>query len=373
MSERIEIRFPAIRISQSGGRPLYAFVADRHELSSFITVSRLERDDNAQAVGYQRPEVLSHIDEIRSYLDTEGAILPNALVVAFDDRVSFERLNGDQADSTSSLGNLVVPLDEKAPLHEKPAWIVDGQQRMAALQNTSKENFEVCVVGFIAEGPEEQREQFMLVNSAKPLPKGLVYELLPRTDCRLPENLAKRQLPARLMDRLNHDEDSPLYQRIKTHTNGDGIIKDTSILDMIENSMRDGVLYRFRNPGSGDHDVESMVEVLKKYWEAVSEVFPEAWRSPPSRSRLTHGAGIISMGYVMDAIVDRYRTEGLPSKRQFVHDLEMIRPECSWTEGDWEFGDGIKRRWNDIQNTSQDRRQLANNLMVKYRELTDIK
>jgi len=350
MSRTREIRFPALRIIQSGGRPLYAFVAEGHDLSSFITVSRLERDGDAQAVGYQRPEVLSHIDEIRSYLDTEGAILPNALVVAFDDRVSFQGLHRSKEDSTSSFGSLVVPLNEEAPSHEKPAWIVDGQQRMAALQNTSKENFEVCVIGFIAEGPEEQREQFMLVNSAKPLPKGLVYELLPRTDCRLPENLAKRQLPARLMDRLNYDEDSPLYKRIKTHTNNDGVIKDTSILDMIENSMRDGVLYRYRNPGSGDHDVEAMVKILKTYWKAVSEVFPEAWMSPPSRSRLTHGAGIVSMGHIMDAIVDRYRTEGMPSKRQFVNELEMIRPECS-----------------------QDRRQLANHLMVEYRELTEAK
>jgi DGQHR domain-containing protein len=373
MSEHNEIRFPAIKISQSGGRPLYAFVADGHELSSFITVSRLERDDNAQAVGYQRPEVLSHIDEIRSYLDTEGAILPNALVVAFDDRVSFEGLNREEAGSSSSLGKLTVPLDGEAPMHEKPAWIVDGQQRMAALQNTSKKNFEVCVVGFIAKGPEEQREQFMLVNSAKPLPKGLVYELLPRTDCRLPENLAKRQLPARLMDRLNYDEDSPLNQRIKTHTNDDGVIKDTSILDMIENSMRDGVLYRFRNPGSGDHDVEAMVELLKNYWRAVSEVFPDAWNSPPSRSRLTHGAGIISMGYVMDAICDRYRTKGLPSKQQFVNDLEVISPKCNWTEGVWEFGDNINRRWNDIQNTSQDRRQLANHIMMEYWKLVGTK
>jgi DGQHR domain-containing protein len=362
-----ELRLPAITLRQSRGRRLYAFAVSGDVLPSFVTVSRLQRDEDAKLGGYQRPEVLSHIDEIRSYLDSEEAILPNALVVAFDDRVSFEPVENGH----SHFGELIVPLDENASSHDKPAWIVDGQQRMAALQNTSKENFEVCVIGFIAEDQEEQREQFMLVNSAKPLPKGLIYELLPMTDCRLPENLSKRQLPARLMERLNYDEDSPLHQRIKTHTNPEGTIKDTSVLNMLENSLNDGVLYHYRDSRSGDHDVETMLEVLKTFWRAVAEVFPKAWTRPPRRSRLTHGAGVVGMGYIMDSIAGRYRHKGIPSKKHFVDDLEMLRPACNWTEGEWNFGDGVSRRWNDIQNTSQDRRLLANHLMVRYREMTD--
>ena len=40
-------------------------------------------------------------------------------------------------------------------------------------------------------GAEEQ-EQFMLVNNSKPLPKSLVYELLPAIENEVPPKLRKR-------------------------------------------------------------------------------------------------------------------------------------------------------------------------------------
>ena len=52
----------------------------------------------------------------------------------------------------------------------------------------------------------EQRSQFILVNSTKPLPKGLIHELLPVTPAEdLPLPLLKRRYPAQLLDRLNYD------------------------------------------------------------------------------------------------------------------------------------------------------------------------
>ena len=51
---------------------------------------------------------------------------------------------------------------------DKPGWIVDGQQRSAAIRNAQVSAFPMCVVGFVAETDAEQREQFILVNSTKP-------------------------------------------------------------------------------------------------------------------------------------------------------------------------------------------------------------
>jgi hypothetical protein len=39
--------------------------------------------------GYQRPEVFSHISEIRNYIESKNPLLPNAIVLAFDHRVKF--------------------------------------------------------------------------------------------------------------------------------------------------------------------------------------------------------------------------------------------------------------------------------------------
>jgi hypothetical protein len=246
---------------------------------------------------------------------------------------------------------------------------VDGQQRVAAIRDARLERFPVCAVGFMAADDREQREQFILVNSTKPLPKGLIYELLPNTEARLPSLLQKRRFPTYLVERLNHDEDSPLRAMIRTPTNGGGVVKDNSVIKMLENSLSDGVLYRFRTQAGAERGEERMLDVLKAFWAAVAGVFRPAWGLPARRSRLMHGAGVVGMGFVMDAIAERHRLSGLPTREQFRADLEPLREVCRWTDGYWEFGLGVQRKWNEIQNTPKDVQLLADYLLVQYKAL----
>jgi DGQHR domain-containing protein len=365
---------PAIEIKQGPRRTLYSFAVDGKRLPEFATISRIKRDAEGGLFGYQRPEVLSHIAEIRRYVESQDPMIPNALVVAFDQRVRFEPFEDSQFDTDySRAGTLVIPVDKSVPDADKPGWIVDGQQRAAAIRGAAVKSFPICVIGFIAGDDAEQREQFILVNSTKPLPKGLIYELLPNTQAVLPALLQRRRFPAKLLTRLNQDEDSPLRTVIETATNpiGDpprGSIKDNSILKMLENSLSDGLLYRFRD-GDGQGDAETMLIVLKRFWSAVAGVFDDGWGLPPRRSRLTHGAGVISLGFVMDAIGDRFRGNELPTIDEFAQNLEPLRPVCRWTEGYWEFGMGVTKKWNEIQNTPKDIQLLANYLLVQYRRL----
>jgi len=105
---------------------------------------------------------------------------------------------------------------------------------------------------------------------------------------------------------------------------------------------------------------------VKSYWAAVRLVFPEAWGLPPRRSRLMHGVGIVGMGYVMDAISDRYLPERFPTTEEFADDLSRLQPVCRWTSGVWNFG-SIERRWNDLQNTPRDIQLLTDHLLFEYR------
>jgi hypothetical protein len=82
---------------------------------------------------------------------------------------------------------------------------------------------------------------------------------------------------------------------------------------MLENSLSDGVLYRFRGTDGKEPDVDAMLEILKAFWGAVQEVFKDAWALSAKRSRLMHGAGIVSAGFLMDAIAERYRPKGIPT------------------------------------------------------------
>src|SRR5262249_37164254 len=157
-------------------------------------------------------------------------MIPNALVVAFDERVSFEPARGKSGTDYSRPGTLLIPLHANGTDAERPGWIVDGQQRAAAIREARLAGVPVCVIGFLAASAQEQREQFILVNNTKPLPKGLVYELLPVTEATLPSALGRRRFPALLLDRLNRDEDSPLRWAVRTPTVPGGRIKDNSLL-----------------------------------------------------------------------------------------------------------------------------------------------
>ena len=362
-----ERRIPAIEVRQSPGRILYSFAIDGKLIPSFAAISRVHRREDALE-GYQRPEVLAHIAEIRDYLEGESPMIPNAVVIAFDNRVRFEPgvVANDQL-SYARAGELVIPYDPDSDDAGKPGFVVDGQQRLAAIRDAALEEFPICVSAFIAHGVRDQIEQFILVNSTKPLPKGLIYELLPSTQTTLPSLLRRRRFPAYLLDRLNRDAESPLKGLIQTPTTPLGIIKDNSILKMLENSLSDGLLYRFRQASPEEGDAEAMLTVLGSFWSACRDVFPNAWGISPKRSRLMHGAGIVTMGFLMDAIADRHRSERLPSKHSFRVDLEVIKADCRWTDGYWIFGPGRERKWNEIQNTSKDIQLLSNHLLVLFR------
>jgi DGQHR domain-containing protein len=355
------LKVPAIEIRQGKNRRLYSFAVDGKKLHDFCTVSRVSRHDAEGLSGYQRPEVVSHIMQIKDYLESENPLLPNAIVVAFNSTVQFKPSSNGKSEM-SRIGTLLIPVDPKCPDADKPGWIVDGQQRSAALRDARIESFPVCVVGFVAEGYEEQRQQFILVNATKPLPKGLIYELLPSTEGKLPLALVRRRLPSLISERLNYDQGSPLEGMIRTPTNGTGVIADNSILKMLENSLTDGVLYDYE-------DIDSQLEVLKEFWDAVRRTFPDAWGKLPRLSRLMHGAGVISMGFLMDTIADRYRHQCRLTSKLFQQELEPLRKVCRWTEGYWDFGNGDSLKWNEVQNVPRHIQMLSNFLLGQYRVL----
>jgi len=368
MSTTSQLRVPALEVRQNGSRVFYAFAVDGKLIPRFAAVSRIEREANGRLKGYQRPEVLAHIQEIRTYIESVDSLIPNAVVIAFDGRVRFERTrNGSKDQPYSQLGTLVIPITAGESEAEKPGFIVDGQQRLAAIRDAEVRSFPIAVTAFVTDDLRQQTEQFILINSTKPLPKGLLYELLPATESRLPSHLEKRRYPAYLLDRLNRDVKSPLKGMIQTPTTPMGVIKDNSVLRMIENSISDGALYRFTDESTRQTDDAAMIAVLSRFWSAVREVFPNAWKLPPRRSRLMHGVGIVSLGFLMDAIAERLRRKSIPSASDFAGDLRGIREVCRWTDGYWDFGPSLKRKWNELQNTPRDVQLLANYLLHEYK------
>jgi DGQHR domain-containing protein len=361
------LRLPAIAVKQGKGRTLYQFAVDGKLLDRFATVSRVHRDGEHQVQGYQRPESLPHIASIRRYIESDAPMIPNGIVIAFDRRVKFIARAGKSSVAYATAGEIVIPLDASTEADELPGWIVDGQQRTAAIRDAEVARFPIPVTAFITDDQEEQRQQFILVNSAKPLPKSLIYELLPGTKGLLPPALARRKISAELLDVLNWDDTSPFHWRIQTPTMPEGVIKDNSVLRMLDNSIIEGYLYNFRDPTDGSGDIVEMARVVNAFWSATAMVFPSEWRSTPRHSRLVHGVGIVSMGFLMDAMADRLHGRHRLDVNAFVGELSKISDRCHWMSGEWQLAAGLNRRWNDFQNTTRDIQLLTNHLLALYR------
>jgi DGQHR domain-containing protein len=370
MTTKNEIQIPALEIRQGKRRVLYQFAIDGKQIDRIATVSRISRSRDAHVHGYQRPEAIAHISSIRKYLESKDPMVPNGIVIAFDKRVKFVPDKNASAVSYARTGTISIPIVTPSKGVEVPGWIVDGQQRTAAVRDADIDHFPMLITAFITDDEDEQREQFILVNSAKPLSKSLIYELLPGTNALLPPALARRKTSAQLVEAMNHDPASPFHHKIQTPTNPEGVIKDNSILRMLDNSLTEGALYRYRNQTDGTGDLPSMQLVLNSFWSAIAEVFPEDWESVPRNSRLVHGVGIVSMGYVMDAIADKPNLQADQLQEAFVKELRKLKPHCAWSAGSWNFDGGVTQEWNHLQNTSRDLHLLSNHLLSLHRSLS---
>lgn len=369
-TEQQVVRRRALRVIQDPKHPLYLFTLTADELFQIADISRVSRDEMGKLIGYQRPEVKKHVKGITEYLDSGAVLFPNPIILALSSSATFKEVRGPKVDEgLAEAGTLEIPLP--AADQAKPAWIVDGQQRALALSRCARKGFPVPVNAFVADDLDSQKEQFLRINNTKPLPRGLVNELLPDFDSVLPANLATRQAPARLCEILNRDPQSPFEGLIhrasmRGKAKGKAVVSDTAVLQMIQESLTtpSGCLFPYRNIATGETDFGGVQRVLVLYWTAVKETFPEAWGLPPVRSRLMHGAGIRSMGRLMDRIMSSIRIDEKGAPKAVRRELLRIKDVCQWTSGTWDELGGLK--WNEIQNVPVHVKILSNLLVRAY-------
>jgi DGQHR domain-containing protein len=365
----------ALKVSQKGGRFVYLLSLKAEELLQFASVSRLSRDDDEKLIGYQRPEVKRHVQEIIEYLESPNMLLAHPLILSFGSEIKFVSSRGaNTSDGMAVAGSLRIPVPSNEG--EKPAWIVDGQQRALAITRCKDKSFPVPICAFIADDVELQRDQFLRINNTKPLPRGLVTELLPEVSSPLPPRMAIKKIPSALCDLLNRDEKSPFRNLIRRPSGAgksetltkQAVVTDTIIVKMIEESLTNpsGCLFPYRNMGTGQFDHNAIWAILHMYWSAVRDTFPEAWGKPPTESRLMHGVGIRAMGRLMDRIMNSVNYRQKDSFKTVRRDLALIAPMCRWNSGKWEELGGIG--WNELQNFHKHLAMLSNFLVRAYLE-----
>lgn len=358
----------ALKVKQDAV-PVYSFYINSKDILKVADISRIRKDSADKLLGYQRGEVQNHIDEIVEYLNNEKVLFPNAIILAMSSEVQFKQSRGPRVgDGTSFAGVLEIPIKKDS---QKVAWIVDGQQRTMALQKCKVMNLMIPVTAFISDDFEIHRTQFLLVNKVKPLPKGLINELLPEVNTTLPPSLAKNKIPSAICNILNKDPESPFRGLIIRQTtdrtnNKTAVITDNGLIQVIRTSLNNvhGCLYQYKNVATGEIDVESIRKVLNLYWMEVKNLFPDAWGKHASKSRLMGGVGIKSMGILMDRIMCNINPNEANVQQKVKKALKPIKPYCAWTDGTWKQLNNCS--WRQLQNTASDVKNLSNMLIRVY-------
>lgn len=363
MTATKSISIRAVKTLQAGV-PVYAFFLPGAKVLEIADICRLERTKE-RLEGFQRDAIQKHIAAMVDYLNSGDVLFPNAILLALSPRATFSRSRGPTPDGLIPSGDAGVLRLPRLSDGSKCAWIVDGQQRSTALARSADADLPVPVIAFVSDDLQVHREQFILVNKARPLPKRMVDELLPEVDARhLPADMAMRQIPSALVDRLDADPASPFHGLIRrTSTSKDPlrVVTDSALVRTLQRQIHQplGALASFRSLDGGSTDPNAMYGVIVQFWTEVKRAFPEAWGLPPEQSRLMHSAGIAAIGALMDHLMPRAAQHAAPAEF-FGSTLRDMAPSCAWTRGRWPDMD---RTWNLVESTAKDIRNLSDQLI----------
>ena len=75
--------------------------------------------------------------------------------------------------------------------------------------------------------------------------------------------------------------------------------------------------------------------------------------------------GMYAMGRLMEEVAPSVNMHSPQSAAVVARRLASLRRRCAWTSGRWPT---LNCAWNELQNTSQDKRRLAAFLVEAYRK-----
>lgn len=216
----------------------YLCVLNADEIFSVAEVVHRKED---RQEGFQRNLSRHRVRQIAAYLSDPRHILANNIILAFDEELSFNN------------GNLVLPTDE-----DKRGWVVDGQHRLAGIQQAEwKHKLAVVILSNLT--IEEMAALFRTINSTqKGVPTSLLYDLLGMTKDGEFEEIRGHELAVK----LNEEPESPLYNNIDMLGSGPNRISQARIVKSLKPLITEtGVL--------GRYSIENQFGIFKNYFSAI--------------------------------------------------------------------------------------------------------
>ncbi len=246
------LKFPSFQINQPGST-FYVFTVDSAVLDSISYVSVLAK---ANPHGIQRFLSAKRVKEVNDFVNAQGALLANNIIVNLSAEAYFEA-----DEDTGKSGVLHIP--------GRPgeAMIIDGQHRLAGFEDSAAQ-FELTLSAFIDLPLDKQAKLFRDINTEqKGIPTSLAYDLLDLTKDAEYLDLRSHDI----VKRLNEDVDSPWLASIKMQGVGPGLITQASFIEHLKTQL---------NPQTGSIgylDAERQFLAVRNYWQAIKSLQEEAW------------------------------------------------------------------------------------------------
>jgi len=345
-------KITVLRVSQPIGE-FYIGAIDYKSLINIATVDvrKFEKGNPGSIDGIQRPLSTGRLKDLSIYVNLDYATFPTSVVLAIDERcVRLSKLVNcpglyelEIAPYDGSEGDDPIPL-------EASAFIIDGQHRLAGLENRIAEKgpFDVNVSIFVGADIADQAEIFARVNLAQTkVNKSLTYDLLDYAKEKSPQKVAHDIAIA-----LNADSEGPFFRKIKrlgVKTPGiegetlsqatvvNGLLRhlpknqekerSKSIFGLsskteLNESWRNRIFIDFYR----SDDFASIFLNVSNFFQAVAEKWPVAWSGAKEGQILSRTTGYNALiRFLKDAYIHIVKEPRVVRKKEFDELFERVR------------------------------------------------
>ncbi len=256
---------------EQNGQSMFSFIINGKFIYDKFDVSRRIEDKES---GYQRSFSKTRISQISKFIDNHEGILPNSILV-----------NLDTDSYTYHDDSNEIEFHDKKTL----GLIIDGQHRIWGISK-AKNDINVPVVATDGLDSIEQAKLFIKINKTqRGVPVSLYLDLLDLTDGIIEdfddEGITAERRAIEISKRLNNDEESPLFELIRTTgENGKGI----SLSEIVTK------LKPYVDPKNGkflNYGFEDQYKLFKIYFKSIKSVFLDQWNDPNTLILKTVGFG----------------------------------------------------------------------------------